>query len=254
MESSAKITAAVFAAHLRCPTEARLLMLGETPSHTFFSDMRKKISAAQRTKFATADLFGFSEFWRAPNRKRAWFLSIRTPLISKHRKSLQKPSADQRAPNQDTIMFLSFILRGRMRKIRSCPPCVLLLGDRAGDRKPTATERKNRAWLWQAHQNRQISRLSAEGTSGRRRYRQRARRRGAGTGTEQTLPGLRLRATVPGHGHQAGRSELAREHDREGTGQVWGEGDHHDSAAFLWLSAPATTTCEIDPATWPSTD
>ena len=66
MESSAKITAAVFAAHLRCPTEARLLMLGETPSHTFFSDMRKKISAAQRTKFATADLFGFSEFLARP--------------------------------------------------------------------------------------------------------------------------------------------------------------------------------------------
>ena len=55
MESSAKITAAVFAAHLRCPTEARLLMRGETPSHTFFSDMRKKISAAQRTKFVWRD-------------------------------------------------------------------------------------------------------------------------------------------------------------------------------------------------------
>jgi predicted RecB family nuclease len=66
MESSAKITAAVFAAHLRCPTEARLLMRGETPSHTFFSDIRKKISAAQRTKFETADLFGFSEFMARP--------------------------------------------------------------------------------------------------------------------------------------------------------------------------------------------
>jgi hypothetical protein len=54
---------------------------------------------------------------------------------------------------------------GRCGRIRSRPPCVLLLGDRAGDRKPTATERKNRAWLWQAHQNRQISRPSAEGTS-----------------------------------------------------------------------------------------
>jgi predicted RecB family nuclease len=66
MESSAKTTAAVFAAYLRCPTEARLLMRGETPSHTFFSDMRKTILAAHRTKFETADLFGFSELGARP--------------------------------------------------------------------------------------------------------------------------------------------------------------------------------------------
>ena len=66
MESGTKITAAVFAAYLRCPTEARLLMRGETPSNTFFSDMREKISTAQRAKIQTADLFGFSEFAARP--------------------------------------------------------------------------------------------------------------------------------------------------------------------------------------------
>ena len=87
-------------------------MPGETPSHTFFSDMRKTILAAHRTKFETADLFGFSELGRAPNWKRARFLSIRTPLISKPRQLLYKPSVDRRASNQGTIVSLSFILRG----------------------------------------------------------------------------------------------------------------------------------------------
>jgi uncharacterized protein with GYD domain len=59
---------AVFAAYLRCPTEARLLTRGETPSDTSFSDMHAKIAAAQRAKFETADLFAFPEWVAHPER------------------------------------------------------------------------------------------------------------------------------------------------------------------------------------------
>ena len=41
-------------------------MRGETPSNTFFSDIREKISAAQRAQIETADLFGFSELGARP--------------------------------------------------------------------------------------------------------------------------------------------------------------------------------------------
>jgi predicted RecB family nuclease len=66
MESGTKITAAVFAAYLRCPTEARLLTRGEMPSDTFFSDIREKIAAAQRAKSEDRRLFAFSELVACP--------------------------------------------------------------------------------------------------------------------------------------------------------------------------------------------
>jgi hypothetical protein len=112
MESSAKTTAAVFAAYLRCPTEARLLMRGETPSHTFFSDMRKTILAAQRTKFETADLFGFSELGARPESETGTVLIDSDTSYLEARQLLYRPSADRRASSQGTIVFLSFTLRG----------------------------------------------------------------------------------------------------------------------------------------------
>ena len=49
MESRATITAATFAAYLRCPTKAFLSAHGERPSDPFFTDIERDISKAYRT-------------------------------------------------------------------------------------------------------------------------------------------------------------------------------------------------------------
>jgi hypothetical protein len=48
MDTSANITAAVFAAYLKCPTKAYLTAHGEKPPDTFFADTRGRISAAYK--------------------------------------------------------------------------------------------------------------------------------------------------------------------------------------------------------------
>ena len=79
-------------------------MRGETPSHTFFSDMRKKISAAQRTKFETADLFSFIEFMARPESQNAYVLiDSDTSYLRSIANHFKNQAADQRAENQDTI-------------------------------------------------------------------------------------------------------------------------------------------------------
>jgi hypothetical protein len=45
MEAGYSITAAVFAAFLRCPTKAYLLTMGEPTPHTFFADIEARISS-----------------------------------------------------------------------------------------------------------------------------------------------------------------------------------------------------------------
>jgi hypothetical protein len=147
MESSAKITAAVFAAYLRCPTEARLLMRGETPSHTFFSDMRKTISAAQRTKFETADLFGFSEFVAHPESETGMILidSDTSYLEASPIRSKTKRRSKGVEPGHDYVpVFYSPWDDARESDRLLLAFCALAI---AGERKPTATVRKNRAWL-----------------------------------------------------------------------------------------------------------
>jgi hypothetical protein len=43
------ITAAVFAAFLKCPTKAYLLAIGERTPHTFFADIEAHVSSAYST-------------------------------------------------------------------------------------------------------------------------------------------------------------------------------------------------------------
>ena len=50
MGTSANITAAVFAAYLKCPTKAYLTARGEKPPNTFVSDTRGRISAAYKAR------------------------------------------------------------------------------------------------------------------------------------------------------------------------------------------------------------
>jgi hypothetical protein len=45
-DTSTNITAAVFAAYLKCPTKAYLLAHGEVAADTFVADMRRRISVA----------------------------------------------------------------------------------------------------------------------------------------------------------------------------------------------------------------
>lgn len=48
METGANITAAVFAAYLKCRTKAYLTVHGEKPLDPVFAEMRKRISAAYK--------------------------------------------------------------------------------------------------------------------------------------------------------------------------------------------------------------
>jgi predicted RecB family nuclease len=50
MELSINITAAIFAAYLKCPTKAYLTARGENPPDTFLADTRERISAAYKAK------------------------------------------------------------------------------------------------------------------------------------------------------------------------------------------------------------
>src|SRR5438034_2453954 len=48
METGATITAAVFAAYLKCPTKAYLTAHGEKPPDATFAEMRERIPAAYK--------------------------------------------------------------------------------------------------------------------------------------------------------------------------------------------------------------
>ena len=50
MDTSGNITAAVFAAYLKCPTKAYLLVHGEDPPDTFVADTRERISIAYKAR------------------------------------------------------------------------------------------------------------------------------------------------------------------------------------------------------------
>ena len=50
MDASVNITAAVFAAYLKCPTKAYLTAHGENPPDTFVADTRERVSAAYKVK------------------------------------------------------------------------------------------------------------------------------------------------------------------------------------------------------------
>jgi hypothetical protein len=69
MDASTNITAAVFAAYLKCPTKAYLTTHGEKSPNTFFADTLGRISATYKarasqslrtgsTGVATIDFFG----------------------------------------------------------------------------------------------------------------------------------------------------------------------------------------------------
>jgi hypothetical protein len=50
MDASANITAAVFAAHLKCPTKAYLIVHREKPPDNFLADTRRRMSAAYKAR------------------------------------------------------------------------------------------------------------------------------------------------------------------------------------------------------------
>ncbi len=61
MSSNNVVTAAVFAAHLKCPTKAVLLARGEKPANTFFTEMGENISMAYKAKFKDSSSLSFSD-------------------------------------------------------------------------------------------------------------------------------------------------------------------------------------------------
>jgi hypothetical protein len=79
IESRATITAATFAAYLKCPTKALLLAHGERPSDTFFTDMDRDISKAYRTKIRNILSINFRDLTRASRtEKTATFVDSNT--------------------------------------------------------------------------------------------------------------------------------------------------------------------------------
>jgi predicted RecB family nuclease len=65
MESRATITAATFAAYLKCPTKALLSAHGERPSDTFFTDIERDISKAYRTNIRNIQSISFRDLTRS---------------------------------------------------------------------------------------------------------------------------------------------------------------------------------------------
>jgi hypothetical protein len=61
MVPSANITAAVFAAYLKCPTKAYLTANAETPPDTFLDDARGRISAAYKARASQALGMGLTD-------------------------------------------------------------------------------------------------------------------------------------------------------------------------------------------------
>jgi predicted RecB family nuclease len=64
MGSRATITAAAFAAYLKCRTKALLLVRGERPADTFFSDIEREISNAYRAKITDTLPINFRDLTR----------------------------------------------------------------------------------------------------------------------------------------------------------------------------------------------
>ena len=59
MDASANITAAVFAAYLKCPTKAYLTACGENPPNTSVADTRERVSAAYKVRASRGVGAGF---------------------------------------------------------------------------------------------------------------------------------------------------------------------------------------------------
>src|SRR6266436_2856741 len=75
MDTNSSITAAIFAAFLKCPTKAHLLAIGEPAPDTYFANIEARISsmykaaAKQRLCVWTelAEPFDFGQLWHNPN-------------------------------------------------------------------------------------------------------------------------------------------------------------------------------------------
>ena len=64
-ESRVAITAATFAAYLKCPTKALLSAHGERPSDTFFTDVERDISKAYRRNIRNILSISFCDLTRS---------------------------------------------------------------------------------------------------------------------------------------------------------------------------------------------
>ena len=77
MELGVTITAATFAAYLKCPTKALLSAHGERPSDTFFTDIERDISKAYRTNIRNILSISFYELARGSGtEKTATFVEL----------------------------------------------------------------------------------------------------------------------------------------------------------------------------------
>jgi len=166
--------------------------------------------------------------------------------FSKHRQSLQNQRRSKVVETRN-IMFPVLFLRGTMRKNAIVSSLRLLLGDRAGRRKPTATERKKRHGC---------GRPSEPSISRHRLRPVRVVDAIAKVATvEDPVPvrtdiapsALRPRCLAVATRR---RSELAG-HYREGNGPVCRERGHHIAQLFIWLSAPAATHVKSTPQPGP---
>ena len=82
-ESRATITAATFAAYLKCPTKALLLAHGERPSDTFFTDLERDISTAYRTNIRNILSISFCDLTRSSRtEKTATFVNSETAFYT----------------------------------------------------------------------------------------------------------------------------------------------------------------------------
>ena len=81
VELRATITAATFAAYLKCPTKALLSAHGERPSDTFFTDIERDISKAYRTNIKNILSISFRDITRSSRTENRDFRLTETPAF-----------------------------------------------------------------------------------------------------------------------------------------------------------------------------
>jgi predicted RecB family nuclease len=140
MESGRIITAAIFAAHLKCPTKALLLARGEKPFDTFFAEIERRISTAYTTKIRDISSVKFGTLSRVPLAKTtSTFVDAETSYYST--RPLPKIQGSDQAKKPELGYDYVPILRSPWGKVQQFDPlivsfCALAIEQATGSEMP----------------------------------------------------------------------------------------------------------------------
>jgi predicted RecB family nuclease len=140
MESSAIITATVFAAYLKCPTKSFLLAHGRKPLDTFFADLGENVSMAYKSDIKTLLSVEFSELTgRSGNGMTASFVDSDSALYIRGRSPAIECSKESKraGPSNDYIPVLYSAWNKLERSDQLIVSfCALAIGQATGSQVP----------------------------------------------------------------------------------------------------------------------